>query len=78
MAAMGQPLLGDAVRRASRCTKEKRGQARSDTPPPTSDTPATSTRSKAVKRAGTQLSTSSARAAHLPAQAQLPPWYRPG
>ena len=56
---MGQPLLGDGVRAASRYNCAK-------------DTPAAaSASSKAVIRAGSQLSISSARAAHLPADRWL-------
>ena len=58
MAAMGQPLLGDGVWRASRA------RVRSGTPPPANAS------SSAVMRAGSHESTSSARAAHLPAYSQ--------
>jgi len=64
MAAMGQPLLGDGVFRASSGSRLRKAHARR---------PATSENNAAVTRAGTQLSTSSARAAQLPAQAQLRP-----
>ena len=58
---MGQPPLGDGVWRA--CAGKAR-HCQSGAP---------SISSSAVMRAGTQLSTSSARAAHLPAQAQWRP-----
>ena len=62
MAAMGQPLLGDGVRAASRRKRVSE------------DPPLTTASNSAVMRAGSQPSTSSARAAPLPAQAQLRPW----
>ena len=69
MAAMGQPLLGDGVLCASCANVPARDKPFQ---------PAASNSNTAVMRAGSQLSTSSARAAHLPAQAQLRPLYTPG
>ena len=65
MAAIGQPLLGDGVSRAwaRRALKRTPG--------------VTATISHAVRRAGSQLNTSSARAAHLPAHSQVWPWRTP-
>ena len=58
MAAMGQPLLGDGVLRAWRASVENGRPL------------ATTASNRAVMRAGTHDSTSSARAAHLPAHCQ--------
>ena len=66
MAAMGQPLLGDGVLRAWRARVEKGRPL------------ATTANNKAVMRAGTHDSTSSARAAHLPAHCQYRPPRMPG
>ena len=64
IAAIGQPLLGDGVRRAS-----------SDSP--VGQRHAASASSPTVMRAGTHESTSSARAAHLPSQVQSRPLRSP-
>ena len=61
MAAIGQPLLGDGVRAASRRS----------VPNAASRPAASASSSTAVRRAGSHDSASSARAAHLPAHSQL-------
>src|SRR3989475_8809519 len=62
MAPMGQPPLGDGVMRASWRSAPQPGRRPAARPDKAS--------SKAVRRAGIQLSRSSARAVHLPAHCQ--------
>jgi hypothetical protein len=67
MVTIGQPLLGDGVLRASTTTALKLRAERCERAVMTQ---ATENKTSAVKRAGSQDNTSSARAAHLPAHSQ--------